>query len=378
MTTKPMTYAGTGVDYSAMDPHKVDSQQAGRQTDKNVERLGFEVLEWSRGESCIITRTPPLGYVAFVVEGLGTKSLVADGLCDAYTLIGADVPGGRSFYDNLAQCNAAMALNDLSTSGARAVVYGQYLALGNSKWLDQRHRSSDLVRGTKQACDLARCAWGCGETPTNIGVIVPGVVDLAGAAWGVIKDESQLINPANIEHGDAIVIIESTGPHANGYTLMRRIGAKLPEGYLTGLSDGRTYGEALLDPTHIYAGLVEDCQDAGVRIHYAVNITGHGWRKFMRAPQPWTYVLTRVPPPGPIFDFIQEHGPVDDREAYGNLNMRVGFALYVRPADASKVVEIAAGLGFTAYNAGHIEAGKRQVIIEPKNIVFEAEELQVR
>ena len=79
--------------------------------------------------------------------------------------------------------------------------------------------------------------------------------------------------------------------------------------------------------------------DRGVDIHYAVNITGHGWRKLMRAPAPFAYVIDRLPAPHPVFEFIQAHGDIDDAEAFGNFNMGAGFAIYVPAGDAETVLE---------------------------------------
>lgn len=152
----------------------------------------------------------------------------------------------------------------------------------------------------------------------------------------------------------------------------------MPEGYLTKLSDGRLYGETLLDPTHIYVGLVEDCLNVGVDIHYAVNITGHGWRKLMRATQSFTYVIEMLPTQLPIFDFLQEHGPVDDREAYGNLNMGAGFALYVLDTHADAVIHVAKQLGLRAFRAGYVESGDKKVVIKPKSLEYASETLAVR
>jgi phosphoribosylformylglycinamidine cyclo-ligase len=161
--------------------------------------------------------------------------------------------------------------------------------------------------------------------------------------------------------------------------LAREIAGKIRGGYSAKLRDGRSYGEALLDPTHIYVGLIEDCLNAGIDIHYTVNITGHGWRKLMRAEQPFSYVIEQLPPSLPIFEFIQENGPVDDLEAYGNLNMGAGFALYVSKADVGKVIEVAAKQGQKAFCAGRIAKNvKKMVIIEPKDIIYAGETLQVR
>jgi phosphoribosylformylglycinamidine cyclo-ligase len=364
-----MTYAGVGVDYEAMDPFKRLAQLAGRETAKNILRLGFSEVEMSRGESAYLMDAGD-HYVAHVEEGLGTKNLVADAMYILTT---------KSYYDHIAQCTVAMIVNDMITLGALPLAAAMHLAVGASSWFTDENRCHDLIDGWKKACDLARCTWGGGETPTLKDIVHPDTAVLSGSAVGVVKPKSRLINAANIRHGDAIVIIGSSGIHANGLTLAREIAGKLPKGYLSKLSDGRLYGEALLDPTTIYVPLVEDCFNEGVDIHYAVNITGHGWRKLMRATQPFAYIIDHIPVPHPVFSFIQEHGPVDDKEAYANLNMGAGFALYVRESDVAKLLSIAHSLNIFALRAGTIESSKvKRVIIHPLGIEYLGSTLGVR
>jgi phosphoribosylformylglycinamidine cyclo-ligase len=365
-----MTYAGTGVNYDAMDPFKRMAQLAARETSGNIININygeFREFEASRGESVYLIESDKY-FLAHVEEGLGTKNLVADAV---YTLT------GKSYYDQIAQCTVAMIVNDLVTLGASPLSVAMHIAVGTSDWFNDKKRTSDLITGWKNACNLARCTWGGGETPTLKDIILPEAVVLSGSAIGVIKPKKRLIN-GPIKHGDAIVIIESSGIHANGLTLARKIASKLPEGYLTKLLDGRTYGETLLDPTNIYVGLIDDCLSAGVNIHYAVNVTGHGWRKLMRAKQSFSYVIDTLPTQLPIFDFLQQHGPVDDQEAYGNLNMGAGFALYVTEAQATQVIGIAKKLGLRAFVAGHVENGEKKVVIKPKNLEYAGETLAVR
>ena len=364
-----MTYAGVGVNYEEMDPFKRLAQLAGRETAKNISRLGFSEVEMSRGESAYLMDAGD-HYVAHVEEGLGTKDLVADAM---YPLT------GKSYYDRIAQCTVAMIVNDMITLGALPLSVAMHLAVGASSWFSDESRGRDLIEGWKRACDLARCTWGGGETPTLKGIVHPDTVVLSGSAVGVVKPKNHLINGVNIQHGDAIVIIGSSGIHANGLTLAREIAEKLPNGYLTKLSDGRTYGEALLDPTIIYVPLIEDCSNEGVEIHYAVNITGHGWRKLMRATQPFAYIIDHIPVPHPVFSFIQEHGPVDDQEAYANLNMGAGFALYVRESDVAKLLSIAHSLGLSALRGGTIASSKiKKVIINPLGLEYLGPTLGVR
>ncbi|MDD4902768.1 MAG: AIR synthase-related protein [Patescibacteria group bacterium] len=369
---KKMTYAGVGVDYDSMDPFKRMTQIVGRETAANIRRLNdgeFREVETSRGESAYLIEAKK-SYFAHVEEGLGTKNLVADAM---YALT------GKTYYDRIAQDAVAMIVNDMITLGALPLSVAMHLAVGTSDWFNDQKRCRDLVEGWKNACNLARCVWGGGETPTLKGVVVPEAVVLSGSAMGLIKPKERLITADKIQHDDAIVIIESSGIHANGLTLARKIADKLPDGYLTKLSDGRTYGETLLDPTHIYVGLLEDCLDRGVDIHYAVNITGHGWRKSMRATQPFAYIIERLPEKLPIFDFLQKHGPIDDFEAYGNLNMGAGFALYVSGSDVQAVIDVAASHKIGAFRAGYIKKNrKRKVVIKPKDIKYLSSTLRVR
>ncbi len=364
-----MTYAGAGVDYDAMDPFKRLAQLAGVETAGNISRLGFSEVELSRGESAYLMDAGD-HYLAHVEEGLGTKDLVADAM---YRLT------GKSYYDHIAQCTVAMIVNDMITLGALPLSVAMHLAVGASSWFTDENRCHDLIEGWKKACNLARCTWGGGETPTLKDIVLPDTVVLSGSAIGVVKPKSHLINGANIQHGDAILIIGSSGIHANGLTLAREIAGKSPDGYLSKLSDGRPYGEALLDPTTIYVPLVEGCLNEGVDIHYAVNVTGHGWRKLMRARETFAYVIDRIPAPQPVFSFMQEYGPVDDQEAYANLNMGAGFALYVREGDVKKVLAIAHSLGMLALRAGTIESSRvKKVVIRPLGLEYLGSTLGVR
>ena len=364
-----MTYAGSGVDYDVLDPFKRRAQLAGRSTADVIRRLGVSEVEKSRGESAYLVETADQ-YLAHVEEGLGTKNLVADAV---YRLIPT-----RTYYDHLAQDTVAMIVNDMVTVGALPLAVAMHLGAGSSEWFKDERRSADLVEGWRHACQLARCAWGGGETPTLSGVVEPGTVVLAGSAIGIVQPKGRLIR-ANIQHGDAIVIFGSSGIHANGLTLARAIAERASNGYLTPLRDGRPYGEALLDPTHVYVGLIEDCLTHGVDIHYAVNITGHGWRKLMRAADPFAYIVEQIPAPQPVFDFIQSVGGVDDAEAYGNLNMGAGFAIYVAEKDVAVVLDVAKAFPFAALRAGHVEkSATKRVVLGPKNLEYSADTLGVR
>lgn len=365
---KAITYSSTGVNYNAMDPLKKLAQQAGKQTADNLSQFGAKEIEASRGESAYVWEEED-SYRAFVIEGLGTKNLVADTMSKITN---------QTYYDQTAQDTVAAIVNDIITVGANPQVMNAYFGSGGPEWFSDTARSSALVKGWAKACNLAGCTWGGGETPALKGIINPDTLDLVGACVGIIKPKSKLTLGDKLKDGDAILLIESSGIHANGLTLARSIADKLSEGYSTKLIDGTLYGDILLIPTYIYTKLVKDLFDTGIDIHYMVNITGHGWRKLMRADREFTYLITQIPPIPPIFDFIQEHSGNSDSEMYGNFNMGAGFAIYLPSDQSAKAQDIAIKHQLKSWNAGVVQTGPKQVIIKPKNITFGAESLDVR
>lgn len=365
-----ITYQSTGIDYDIMDPFKKAAQQAAKETAGNIERFGMAEVSQSRGESCYLIEASD-HYLAHVEETLGTKSLIAEEM-ERLT--------GSYYFDKVAQCTVGTIVNDIITLGALPLSLAMHLAVGESKWFANEARIKNLIQGWQRACNLSRCTWAGGESPTLKDVIAPGSILLSGSAIGIIKPKDKLI-AGNIQDSDAIILFESSGVHANGMTLARKIAEKLPQGYLTTINQaGLTYGEALLTPSIIYVPLIEGCQNAGVDIHYAVHITGHGWRKLMRATEPFVYVIEKILKPQIIFDFIQEYGPVDDEEAYGDFNMGAGFAIYVPANDVETVLKVAEELKIKAIKAGYIakRGNEKKVIIKPKNIEYSGESLDIR
>ena len=114
-------------------------------------------------------------------------------------------------------------------------------------------------------------------------------------------------------------------------------------------------------------------------MHYAANVTGHGWRKLLRHPGSFGYRIARVPPVPAVLRFIQRHAQHDDREAYSTLNMGAGFALFVAADDAERAVAAARAQGIDAWVAGRVEASPtKRLLIEPLGLEFGHEALQLR
>ncbi len=363
-----LTYEDAGVDYDRIDPLKVLAQRAARATGANLARAGAREVAASRGESAYVVDIGD-AYIASITECLGTKALVADALRSE---------SGRTWYDHIAQDTIAAAVNDLVTVGARPLSIHAYWAAGSSDWFDDVDRMHDLVAGWKAACDALGVAWGGGETPCLTGVVEEGALDLAASCVGIVRPKSRLTLGEDLAAGDAIVLLASSGIHANGLTLARKLSERLPNGYATVLSDGRMYGEALLDPTVLYPPVIESAWSAGIDLRYAANITGHGWRKLMRHPGPFTYRMTEVPPVPEVLAFMVSESRQGPAEAYGSLNMGAGFALFVRPEHAEALVACAGAAGVPAWTAGVVEDGPRQVVIEPLGITLAGEDLALR
>ncbi len=364
----PKTYEQSGVNYGDLDPFKIAAQRAAASTAVHLMRHGYQEVAASRGESAYVWDEGD-HYGAMVTEGLGTKNLIADEVRET---------SGKTHYDAIAQDAAAMILNDLITVGATPLVIGAHFSVADAGWFKDRERANDLVRGFRDACDQARVTWGGGETPALKGILQPGVVELSGPAVGEIKPKERLASADKLRVSDSIILLAGSGLHANGATLARDIAQELPDGYATRLNDGTTYGEALLEPTPLYARAVEAVYAAGVDIHYMANITGHGWRKLMRADRELGYRIDAVPEPQPVFHFIQERSGNDDTEMYGNFNMGAGYAIFVPAKQTYMTLEALIDAGYPAMLVGQVTNGHKQVVIRPKQIIFEADSLKLR
>ncbi len=367
-----LSYESSGVRYDQLDAFKRACQQAARTTAGLLRAHGYAEPAATRGESAYLIEAED-HFLAHVEEGLGTKNLVADAVAAAT---------GRCFYREIAIDTVATIVNDLVTCGALPIVgrdargrRGFRLvrgrAAGGGPGAGVRGRAAGRPAPCGAAARRRRCA----------GVVNPATIVLAGSAVGRIAPKSRRIT-GDVQDGDAIVFLASSGVQTNGLSLCRKIAEQLPLGYETriGFGDPRTLGEALLAPSVIYVGFVRECQRQELKLNYVAHVTGHGWRKLMRLEEPFVYEITNVRPPPAVFRFLQQAGPVAEREMYATFNQGVGFAALVPPDTVSAVVEAALASGYDAWEAGRVrkEGTRKAVVVPPLGLTFEADTLQLR
>ncbi len=364
-----LSYESSGVRYDQLDAFKRACQKAARETAGALAPHGYAEPATTRGESAYLIEASD-HYLAHVEEGLGTKNLVADAVHAAT---------GKTFYREIAIDTVATIVNDLITCGALPISVAMHAAVGDSGWFAEPERMKALVDGWAEGCRLAGAVWGGGETPTLGGVVERDAIVLAGSAIGKISPKNLRI-VGDVHAGDGIIFLASSGVQTNGLSLCRLIASRLPQGYLTPIGDGRTYGEALLAPSVIYVAFVRECQRRGIKLNYVAHVTGHGWRKLMRLDEPFVYEINAPRPPGALFDFLMRAGPIERREAYATFNMGVGFAAYVSPDNIDAVLAVAKATGYDAWLAGTVkrEGDRKAVTVPSLDLTFEGNTLQVR
>jgi phosphoribosylformylglycinamidine cyclo-ligase len=359
-------YAEAGVDYSLLDAFKREALAAAARSVGALRGRGGEPVAGAGGAPAFVFRFADR-YLALVAEGLGTKSLIA-----------AAMEGelGQAAWRAVAIDTVAAIVGDLCAVGALPLALNAYFAVASSELL-AGPRGAALVEGWLRGCELAGCAWGGGESPALGGLITPGGLELAGAAVGAVPPGVQPVLGLDLGPGDEIVLIGSSGLHANGASLARQVAEELPDGYRTRLPSGRSFGEALLEPSLIYVPLVERLLVEGPRPTYLAHLTGHGFLKLMRPPQRLRYRLTTLPEVPEVLGFLARAAGLSDVEAYRTLNMGAGFAVYVRAGEGAQVVAAAERLGFRALVAGRVEEGDRSVVLEPLGVLYRGEELSL-
>jgi phosphoribosylformylglycinamidine cyclo-ligase len=256
-------------------------------------------------------------------------------------------------------------------------VVNAYFATGASEWYLQRDRAASLLEGWRRACADAGCVWGGGESPSLPGLLDERDIELAGAAVGAVPAGRSPILGEDLAPGDEIVLVSSSGLHANGASLARLIAGRLPDGYATTVPGAGTLGEGLLEPSTMYVGLVAALLEADMPVSYMSHITGHGLLKLMRPLRPLTYRVERLPEVPPVLSYLAAEAGLDAQSAYSTFNMGAGFAVYTAAGAGARVVGIAEQLGLVALVAGRVEEGPREVVLEPVGVRYAGTELEL-
>jgi phosphoribosylformylglycinamidine cyclo-ligase len=386
-------YREAGVDYAVLDAGKRSALGEALATSHWLADAGGRALDNSRGEPAFVLRFAG-STLAFVLETLGTKSMLAREYLELAGTVGpgagragddaraagdAHTRDDANHFGDIAYDTVAAVLNDLVCVGALPLVVNAYFATGSSVWYEHAQRAGTLLDGWRRACDDARCTWGGGESPALAGLLGSEDIELAGSALGCVPPPGEPLLGAELAPGDEIVLVPSSGLHANGASLARRVAGQLPEGLLTPLSGdagAEHFGAALLRPSFLYVELVRRLLgDPQVRLTYLSHITGHGLLKLMRPRRELTYRIHALPPVPHVLRFLAEHAGLDAAAAYSTLNMGAGFAVYCRAGDGARVVRIARELGLDALLAGVVQEGPRQVVLEPVGVTFASDQL---
>lgn len=264
--------------------------------------------------------------IAIATDGVGTKILVAEA-CERYDTVGIDC--------------IAMNVNDIICVGARPLSMVDYIAVQEAR----DDLLTALAAGLLAGARLAKINIPGGEVAQlkeMINGLKPGYgFDLVGTCVGTVALEDLIIG-ADVQAGDAIIGVASSGIHSNGLTLARRVlfdrmnlsvDSHVPE-------LGRTLGEELLEPTAIYVDEVMALIESDIPVKSLAHITSDGFLNLARAEATVGYHLTDLPAPQPIFELIASGGPVDMAEMYQVFNMGIGLCAVVDAADADRAASI--------------------------------------
>jgi phosphoribosylformylglycinamidine cyclo-ligase len=286
---------------------------------------------------------------AGVMGGLGgfgaLFDLKAAGYSDPILVSGTDGVGTKlmlafetGIHNTVGIDLVAMCANDVLAQGAEPLFFLDYFATGKL----EGGIAEAVIAGIAEGCRLSGCALVGGETAEMPGMYPPGHYDLAGFVVGAVDRDKVLPRMDEMAAGDVLIGIASSGPHSNGYSLIRRIVER--EGLFYGgpspFSEGQSLGEALLTPTRLYAPLVLPLIKSG-KVKGLAHITGGGLTENTprMCPDHLTPKIDRSTwTPPPVFQWLQHAGQVDLTEMHRTFNMGIGLVLAVAPAEADGVV----------------------------------------
>jgi phosphoribosylformylglycinamidine cyclo-ligase len=280
-------------------------------------------------------------------DGVGTKLKVAFA-ANRHDTIGIDL--------------VAMCVNDVAVVGAEPLFFLDYFGTGKLS----AEQGADVVKGIAEGCRQAGCALIGGETAELPGFYAPGEYDLAGFAVGCVE-RSRIVDGKTVAPGDVVVGVASTGLHSNGYSLARKaLMDRHPLDRRFEALGGRTLGDALLEPTRIYAKDVLALLEA-VPVKAFSHITGGGLPGNVprSLPDGTRAVLEEQRWPRPaIFDLVESEGEVPRDEMYRTFNMGLGLVAVVAPGDEGAALAALRARGLDAWTVGQIEAGGGEATCE--------------
>ena len=278
-------------------------------------------------------------------DGVGTKLKLAN-IYGKHDTIGIDL--------------VAMCVNDIVTSGAEPLFFLDYYATAH---LDVDMTLS-VIEGISKGCELAGAALVGGETAEMPGMYHQGEYDLAGFCVGIVE-KAAIIDGSQIQAGDALIGIASSGTHSNGYSLIRKI-LEIPNPPFSLDKDfeGRALGEVLLEPTRIYVkSLLQLIQK--MPVHGLAHITGGGLLENVPRILPTglcANINTQSWIRPPIFDWLQQQGNITNREMYRTFNCGIGMVICVAQENLEKALKHLKEMGEMAWVIGEIEAHPTETI----------------
>lgn len=280
-------------------------------------------------------------------DGVGTKLKLAF-LLDKHDTVGIDC--------------VAMCVNDIACAGGEPLFFLDYIACGKNV----PEKIATIVKGVADGCKQSGCALIGGETAEMPGFYPIEEYDMAGFAVGVV-DEKDLITGKDLQSGDILIGIASSGVHSNGFSLVRKVFDMTAESLNTYYEElGRTLGEALIEPTKIYVKALKNIKEAGVRIKACSHITGGGFYENIprMLPEGVRAVVQKesytIPP---IFKLLQTTGKIEDEMMYNTYNMGLGMLVAVAPEQVENTVAAIKEAGEIPFVVGHIENGEKGVTL---------------
>ena len=329
--TTPLTYRDAGVD--------IDAGNALVERIKPMARRTFrpEVMGGLGGFGALFDLSGRYRQPVLVsgTDGVGTKLKLAQRL-------------GR--HDSIGIDLVAMCVNDILVQGAEPLFFLDYFATGK---LDVEVAAS-VVDGIARGCELAGCALIGGETAEMPDMYAPGEYDLAGFTVGAVEKD-RLLDGSRERAGDAIIGVASSGPHSNGYSLIRRIVERAGEPFDLDLG-GTTLADALMAPTTIYVKpVLELLRDQN--LHGLSHITGGGLSENIIRVVPdglGIDIDASAWPKPAVFDWLQTEGQVSDAEMWRTFNCGIGFVLIVDQADRVGLDAALSALGLTHWAIGEV------------------------